>query len=292
MAPQPFTPPDEPQQPPTGRYAVRFAQLAERGEKAFIPFTLLGWPNREMSRTMIEAMIDSGATALELGIAFSDPVADGPLIQQAAAETLATGFRVKDAMALLKEIRLRAPELPIGLLVYYNLVLRQEPEAFFQQLATVGVDGVLIPDLPPEAAGEIFPIARRHGIELIFIISPLTSPARLALIQQYAGGFLYIVSRLGITGVEERYDETLSTLLQRIRQQSPLPMCVGFGISQPDHARKMFQLGADGVIVGSKILQLAQQTAQTQGAEAVLPALNGYLAEMMACCTRTDPQPV
>lgn len=268
----------------TNRYARRFKAMASEGRKAFIPFTLLGWPTPDVSMAVVKQMIDSGATALELGIPFSDPVADGPVIQEAAAEALLKGFRVDDAMTMLREIRFMDEEIPIGLLVYYNLILARGIERFFGELAEVGVDAVLIPDLPPEAAGEVFPAAQRNGVELIFIVSPLTSDERLSLIAQYAGGFLYVVSRLGITGVEERYDEELEALLTRIRSHAQLPLCIGFGISQPHHAEKMFSIGADGVIVGSRIIQLVKQAHQSHGGNEP-SAIAAYMAEMIKACT-------
>lgn len=259
------------------RYDLRFIQLHEHGQKAFIPFTLLGWPDRETCLEIVKMMIQSGAAALELGLAFSDPVADGPIIQQAAFETLASGFRVRDAFDLLREIRCLDQDIPIGLLVYYNMVLAKGVEQFFQQAAEAGVDGVLIADLPPEAEPEVFTLAKKNGMAPICIISPLTSKERLPLIGQQAGGFLYVVSRLGITGTEERYDTQLQALLERARAQTKLPLCVGFGISTPEQAHKMFAAGADGVITGSKILQLVQENqgkALEQTLKPFLEAMN------------------
>lgn len=271
-----------PLQEKKNRYAVRFGQLQKEGRKAFIPFTLLGWPDLQTSREVIQTMIDSGVTALELGIPFSDPVADGPLIQEAACQTVANGFRVDDAFSLLREIRLQDEEIPIGLLVYYNLILVRGIERFFEDLCEAGVDGILIPDLPPEAAGEVFPVAQRFGIELIFIVSPLTSEKRLEVLKTYAGGFLYIVSRLGITGVEERYDTELKSLMAMIRSHIHLPLCVGFGISTPAHANTMVSLGADGVIVGSKIIQLIKSCVEENRSDAVRNDLGNYLNEMLS----------
>jgi tryptophan synthase alpha chain len=243
----------------TGRYARRFAELKAQGRKAFIPFTLLGWPDPETSLAIIDTMLEGGATMLELGLAFSDPAADGPIIQQAATETLASGFRVKDALELIRAVRQKDADIPIGLLVYYNMVLARGTDAFFREMAEAGVDGVLIADLPPELAEEVLPAAQRAGIDLIFIVSPLTSPERLARIAAMAGGFLYVVSRLGITGTEERYDEQLQALLKTIKGVTPLPACVGFGVSTPDQAARMTRLGANGVITGSKVIQLVRE---------------------------------
>jgi tryptophan synthase alpha chain len=268
-----------------GRYAKAFSDHQQQGGKAFIPFTLLGWPSATLSKEIVQTMIRAGATALELGIPFSDPVADGPVIQTAAQEALAQGFQVDDAMALLQEIRLMDEQIPIGLLVYYNVILARGVDRFFSDLSNAGVDGILIPDLPPESAGEVFPVAQRHGIELIFIASPLTSTERLGLMTQYAGGFLYIVSRLGITGVEERYDDTLESLLENLKTQTSLPLCVGFGISKPEHAQRMFSLGADGVIVGSHILQRIREGLKGDpSGKAALRDLYNYLVQMRDAC--------
>ncbi|MGE0200416.1 MAG: tryptophan synthase subunit alpha [Candidatus Melainabacteria bacterium] len=244
----------------TGRYARTFAKLRADGRKAYIPFTLLGWPNREMSLSILQQLADSGATALELGLAFSDPVADGPVIQQAAKETIEAGFNVDDALALLTTFRAANPDIPIGLLVYYNMVLHRGIDRFFADLAGAGVDGVLIADISVEVIDEVKAAADAHGIALIMIVSPLTTPARLTQIAAAAGGFLYVVSRLGITGTHEDYDPRLQDLLSRIHAESTLPACVGFGISTPAQAQSMAQLGADGVITGSRIIQLIQNS--------------------------------
>lgn len=255
------------------RYKQRFDSLKAQGKRAFIPFTLLGWPTSGASLDIIKTMIDAGVSALELGFPFSDPVADGPVIQQAATEALTRGFRVQDGMTQLRAIRALDANIPIGLLVYYNLILAYGVEAFFHDLAQVGVDGVLIPDLPPELMDEVAPFAEANGISLIMIVSPLTSPERLGLVCQYAGGFVYVVSRLGITGVEARYDQDLLGLLDRIRQTTNLPACVGFGVSTPEQAKVMAQLGADGVITGSRVIQLVREAGPARLREVLLPYL-------------------
>lgn len=243
------------------RYSVRFDGSRVKGKKALMPFTLLGWPNLDASFEIIQTLIDSGATALELGIPFSDPMADGPIIQAAAKEALENGFSVDRGFELLKKVRVLDAEIPIGLLVYYNLVLARGVERFFADMAESGVDGLLIADLPPEQVQEVAPMAQKYNIQLIFIVSPLTSDARLALILKYAGGFHYVVSRLGITGVEDRYDAALAELITRLKAKSDLPVFVGFGISKPTHVRQMITLGADGVITGSAVIQKARENS-------------------------------
>lgn len=262
------------------RYHAKFSQLNAQGQKIFMPFTLLGWPSVEQSFQIVQTMIDAGVSALELGFPFSDPVADGPIIQAAGQEALANGFTTQDAFNLLERIRAYNDDIPIGLLIYYNLILAQGIDAFFQKLGTLGVDGVLIPDLPPESAAEVAEIAQKNGLQLIFIISPLTNMARLSTINQYAGGFHYVVSRLGITGVDERTDKDLASLIQTLKQASTLPVCVGFGISSPHHAQEVLALGADGVITGSKIVQLVKSTPEASLKE----ELTQFLHAMLQTC--------
>src|SRR5262249_31308808 len=151
-------------------------------------------------------------------------------------------------------------DLPITLMLYFNMILARGPERFFSDLAHAGVDGVLIVDLPPEMASEVYDIAQHHGIRLIFIVSPLTTPGRLTRMTRYAQGFLYVVSRLGVTGTEADYDAELSELFNRIHAHTALPACVGFGISTPEQATHMLAQGADGIITGSHIIQLIRQT--------------------------------
>jgi tryptophan synthase alpha chain len=278
----------------SGRYEERFNRLKKENNKAFVPFTLLGWPNREESFKMIRQMIESGASALELGIAFSDPVADGPVIQKAAYDTIASGFSVADAFELLKAVRQLDESIPIGILVYFNMVLAKGIETFFLLAKDAGVDGVLIADLPAESAHEVLPAAKARGIDLIFLVSPVTTPARLDIILSQASGFLYLVSRLGVTGTSERSNEkdlALSKLVQEIKQKTTIPICAGFGISSSDDAEKMFALGVDGVISGSRIIQLAQSSEESSGDQ-----LYDYYREMANACQdatrRTQSSPV
>lgn len=242
------------------RYDNAFAKLSESNRKAFIPFTLLGWPNAEQSFAIIQAMIDGGATALELGFAFSDPVADGPIIQAAAFETIDSGFKLTDAFQLLKRVRAYDANIPIGLLIYYNTVLSQGLGNFYKSAGEAGVDSILIADLPAECAEETADAANSADIAPVFIISPLTDDVRLSAIAQVGRGYLYVVSRLGITGTHEGYDDALQSLLARARKLSALPLCVGFGVSNPEQAGKMIEIGADGVITGSRVIQLMRET--------------------------------
>lgn len=251
------------------RYDDLFARLKQEKRHALIPFTLLGWPTPQRCLETIDAFVAGGASALELGLAFSDPVADGPLIQQAGRAVLEAGFDVDQALDLLKQIRQNYPHIPISLLVYYNLVLVRGIDRFCQDIADAGADGLLIADLPVEGIAEIKPALEQYGLQLTSIISTRTTPDRLQHIAAQSGGFLYAVSRLGITGVEERYDQALGHLLTQARQCSDLPVCIGFGISKREHVENMVALGADGVIVGSAVMAKIQELAPDDSMESI-----------------------
>jgi tryptophan synthase alpha chain len=263
----------------TTRYANTFAHLHANGQGAFIPFTLLGWPNKADCLAIIQTMVDAGASCLELGLPFSDPVADGPIIQTAAMQTLAQGFSVSDAFELIATVRANNPSIPIGLLVYANMVLARGVATFCHDAAQAGVDGVLIADVPPEMAPEFTPAMQQAGLDSLFIISPLTTPQRMAQLAPQAGGFLYAVSRLGITGTEERYDDSLASLIQQAKATCHLPVCVGFGISTPKQAQAIMALGADGVITGSGVLACVSE-GLTNG-QTIEACLKPYLQGMV-----------
>ncbi|MBS1996637.1 MAG: tryptophan synthase subunit alpha [Cyanobacteria bacterium SZAS LIN-2] len=246
----------------SNRYKKRFEELKQNNLKAFMPFTVLGWPDPKTSFDMIKQMIEAGASALELGFAFSDPVADGPSIQRADFETLAYGFTVAQGLDLIKDVRNYDGEIPIGVLIYYNLILAHGPEAFFKDAAAAGIDGVLIADLPVDSSGEVEELAAANGIDLIFLISPVTSPERMDLITKKAAGFIYLLSRLGVTGTHERSqdgDRALAKTVAAIKERTSLPVMAGFGISNATNAGAMYKIGCDGVITGSKIIELASR---------------------------------
>lgn len=265
------------------RYAQAFSRLTATGRKAFIPFTLLGYPDAETSYEIVKTMIDNGVTALELGLPFSDPIADGPTIAQAAFQTLSQGFKAKDALELLERIRALDAQIPIGLLVYYNMILAAGIERFFSRVAFAGVDAVLVADLPIELSDELYDAACHHGIKLIFIVSPLTESDRLIQIVRRAGGFIYLVSRLGVTGVQEKYDSALASTIALIREHTVLPICVGFGISTPEQARQILALGCDGVITGSRLIELISANKDKAPRQYLAPFLRQFVQQLSSC---------
>ena len=269
----------------SSRYEARFRELKEANRKAFMPFTVLGWPDPARSWQIIEQMVSAQVSALELGFAFSDPVADGPLIQQAASETIASGFTVWDGLELVRKVRQIDDKIPIGVLIYFNLILARGIENFFQVAANAGIDGVLIADLPVDEADEVLPTAKKYGIDLIFLISPVSPDARIELIAKQASGFLYLLSRLGVTGTGARSaekDRSLARLIGKIKEKTNVPVCAGFGISGGADAVTMFNGGADGVISGSRVIELARDLEQGPF------LLQQYYAEMMAACNYTS----
>ncbi len=270
------------------RYDKLFAELKLSAKKAFIPYTLLGYPNVELSFQAMERMIKGGAAALELGLAFSDPLADGPVIQQASAETIESGFKTQTAFELISRVRKISETIPITLMCYYNSVLAHGAEEFCKNAAEAGVDGLLIVDLPPDELlmdaqpndekNNLLIQAKNNGLQLIFIISPLTTEERLNLIAKRAGGFLYAVSRLGTTGVEERYDSQLSELIRKASEKIKLPVAVGFGVSTPEQAKKMYAINASAVITGSKIIEWINSIRMEKS---TLDELQAYVQSMV-----------
>jgi tryptophan synthase alpha chain len=238
--------------PNNNRYADA---LKRNGRPLFIPFAVVGDPDPRRSVDVIRTLVEHGADALELGFPFSDPPADGPVIQQADARALAAGTKIDDCFRILQEVR-SFTTIPIGLLVYYNLVLQRGIDRFYGDCAASGVSSVLIGDIPLEHADEILPAARRHRIAPVFMVSELTTPERFEQIAAVAGGYLYVVSYLGVTGVEDAVLETkIGGVLQAARRHTDLPLCVGFGINTRRQVEAAIRAGADGVIVGSRIVR-------------------------------------
>lgn len=238
------------------RLTGAFSKLNKEGKKAFIPFNLLGYPDKKSCISSLKALVEGGATALELGLPFSDPMADGPLIQRASHSVLEAGFSIADAVAIIKEIRSACPDTPINLLTYFNPALSNGVEPFLARFKEAGVDAVTFVDLPLEEMEEIYGTLQNLELDSVMLISPLTPPHRIDEILKYAKGFLYLVSRAGTTGMQDSFSNKLEEVINIIKERTELPVLIGFGISGAEQARNMIELGADGVIVGSKILDI------------------------------------
>ncbi len=245
------------------RYTRLFDRLARERRGALVPFAVLGYPTPARSLAWIEALLPH-ADALELGLPFSDPIADGPVIQTASHEALAAGARIDSGLATVSRLRAEHPELPIGLLVYANLVYQPGPERFYRQVEAAGADSVLIPDVPAEEAGPYVAAARQAGLAAVLIAPPNAPEATLALIAKLGSGYTYVVSRSGVTGTERGAGRPQARLFETLRALGAPPGLVGFGISSPADVRAALAQGADGVIVGSSLIEKSRDPARLE----------------------------
>ncbi|MGB2864191.1 MAG: tryptophan synthase subunit alpha [Sedimentisphaerales bacterium] len=258
-------------------YKQVFAELKEQNRTALIPFFVIGDPDFDTSLAVIKASIDAGADILELGIPFSDPIADGPTIQKADIRAIRGGMNVAKALELVRKVK-GHKDIPIGLLMYYNLVYQYGTEKFFEDFHEAGVNSVLIADLSIDDADEIAGPAASAGLDTVFMVTPITDPERVKLIASKTTGFIYTVSVLGVTGSREKLSDTVEGLVGKIKELTSVPVCVGFGISTPEHAAAVAKAGADGVIIGSKIVGLIESNLGSR--DKIVAEISAFLAEV------------
>jgi tryptophan synthase alpha chain len=239
------------------RYEAMFARLGKNG--AFVPFLVLGDPTPDESLAAALALVRGGADALELGIAFSDPLADGPTIQAADVRALAAGTRPRDAFAIIAKLRAAHADLPIGLLVYASLVEAPGHDAFYQAAQTAGVDSVLVADAPTVEVTPYVEAAERHGICPVLIATPNGADRDVARVAELTRGYTYVVSRAGVTGAEREADADQHALIARLRAFGAAPCLLGFGISKPEHVRAALDAGAAGAICGSATVAIIEK---------------------------------
>ncbi len=233
------------------RILQTFEALAAEGKKAVIPYITAGYPDWQTTGRLLKRLSQAGATIVELGIPFSDPVADGPVIQKASEIALSKGINLK---LILEGLKKEPSPLPVVAMGYYNPILRYGIERFAREAAEAGIGGLIVPDLPPEEAGELREAAEMHGIATTFLIAPTTPRERIATIAEATTGFLYLVSVKGVTGSDLGEITPILERIEEIRGVTSLPVCVGFGVSKPEDARAISRY-ADGVIVGSAVLK-------------------------------------
>lgn len=261
--------------------AQRFAALRERREAALIPFITAGDPDLETTALALIALDESGADFLELGVPYSDPLADGPVIQAAATRSLQRGTTLGAVFRLVAEVtpRLRAPLI---VFTYFNPILALGVERFAEQLAHSGAAGVLVPDLPIEEGETLQRVTGEQGLDVIWLAAPTSSPERLRRIVEHTTGFVYLVSTTGVTGTREQVASGLRTQVAQLRALTTQPVAVGFGISTPEQVAEVVALGADGVVVGSAFVQLLASTPAAQQTQ----RLADFCRELKAACRR------
>ncbi|MDR0587789.1 MAG: tryptophan synthase subunit alpha [Burkholderiales bacterium] len=262
------------------RYAHMFAQLKERGEGAFIPFVMLGDPTLDVCQKAMDVLVQSGADALELGIPFSDPVADGAVIQRAGVRALSAGVTPDDCFALIKRLRARYPHLPIGLLVYANIVIHRGLEDFYQRAYDSGADSVLIADLSIKESAPFIAAAQKAKIAPVFVAPPNADDDTLSHVARLSQGYVYFLGRVGVTGADRAMQMPASPKLQTLRDHHSAPIVIGFGISTPEHVKTAMAAGADGAISGSAIVKIMEE--HLSDANAMSQALAAFVRSMKA----------
>lgn len=246
---------------------------------ALIPFFVVGDPDYNTSLAVIKSAIDAGADVLELGIPFSDPIADGPTIQKADIRSLEAGMTVEKARQLISEVK-KYKDIPVGLLMYYNLIYHYGIEKFFADFAKAGVNSVLIADLAIDDADEIEPAAKATGMDTVFMVSPNTSDERIEMIAEKTTGFIYTVSVLGVTGSRDALSDAVRPLVKRLKSKTDVPVCVGFGVSKAEHAVELAEAGADGVIIGSRIVKIVEVNLDNK--EKMCKEVSAFIKEIKA----------
>jgi tryptophan synthase alpha chain len=257
-------------------YSQVFTELKRA---ALIPFFVIGDPDFDTSLEVVKTAVDAGADILELGIPFSDPIADGPTIQKADIRSLRSGMNVGRGLEFIRAVK-GYKDIPIGLLMYYNLVYQYGTEKFFRDFHEGGVNSVLVADLSIDDADEIVAPARSAGLDTVFMVTPNTDTERMKLIASKTSGFIYMVSVYGVTGSRDVLSDMVEELVHKLKALTGVPVCVGFGISKPEHAAAVASAGADGVIIGSKIVQLIENNLGDR--ERMLGEVSAFLAEVKA----------
>lgn len=243
----------------TERYAKLFERLAAKNEGAFVPFVTIGDPNREQSLAIINTLVEAGADALELGIPFSDPVADGIVIQDASIRSINAGTTPQVCFEIIKEIRAQHPDTPIGLLLYVNLVFCNGIENFYQRSKEAGVDSILIADVPLHESAPYRAAAEKFGLQQIFIAPPNGDKETLQKVAEHGQGYTYLLSRAGVTGSDAKAGMPVEHMLETLNEHNAPPSLLGFGISQPEQVANAIKSGAAGAISGSAVVKVIER---------------------------------
>jgi len=264
------------------KIAAKFEELREKGKGALIAFITAGDPNPKLT-PRIAVTLAKHADILELGVPFSDPIADGPTIQAADDRALSAGTTPEQVFGIIKKIRERS-DIPIVVLSYYNLVLNPGIGNFMKKLRAAGGDGIIVPDMPFEESKEVLDAAKKHGLDLILLAAPTTTPEKLEQICKVSGGFLYLVSVLGVTGARMEVSVEVKNLVRKAHAASKgkIPLAIGFGISKPKHVREVLKIGADAAIVGSAFVDLIARYRKDK--RRMLRELDRFAKSLKAAC--------
>ncbi|MDR0218705.1 MAG: tryptophan synthase subunit alpha [Enterobacteriaceae bacterium] len=266
------------------RYELLFKKLEQQNQGAFVPFVTLGDPNPDISLAIIDALIDGGADALEIGIPFSDPLADGPTIQNANLRALSANVTPARCFELLAQIRAKHPDIPIGLLMYANLVFHDGIDEFYRRCHEAGVDSVLVADVPLSESRPFYTAAIQHNIAPIFICPPNADDELLREIASFGRGYTYLLSRAGTTGVQVRMEQSLTHLVNKLKEHHAAPALQGFGISNPGQVTYVINSGAAGAISGSAVVNIIEENLHQP--EIMLEKLTIFVRAMKSATQR------
>lgn len=257
------------------RIEKKFKKLKEANQKALIPFITAGDPDLDTTKRLVIEMEKAGADIIELGVPFSDPIADGPAIQKASYRSLNAGTTLKKIIGIVKELR-STTEIPLILMTYYNPLFKYGISEFVKDAIDAGVDGIIVPDLPPEEGEGIIEEGKRHGLNTIFLLAPTSTKERIKIVASVSTGFIYYVSLTGVTGARVSLPETVEAAVNKIRKATDKPIAVGFGISTPEQAKRIAAF-ADGVIVGSAIVNIIEKNI---GKPDLIETVSGFVKDL------------
>lgn len=237
----------------SSRIDAAFDRLKAHGRTALMPYHTAGWPTMAISEEIILGLIEGGADLVEIGVPFSDPIADGTSVQRTSQLSLEQGTRLRDCIALVRRLRDRGATVPFLLMGYYNPIVKYGVERYVVDCAAAGVDGFIVPDLPASESGPLLAACEAHRRDLIFMIAPTSTDERITVVAERGSGFIYCVSVTGVTNARDQMSPTLGPYLKSVREKTDLPLAVGFGISRPDHVRLVAE-HAEGAIVGAALI--------------------------------------
>ncbi len=260
------------------RIDKKFQELRDRGASAFMPYLCAGDPNPELTSKLLLTLEAAGADLIELGVPFSDPIADGPTIQRASERALTHGISLQQILEMVTSLR-KKTEIPIALMSYYNPIFRMGEETFCKAAQDAGVDGLIVPDLPPEQAQPLLEIAPQYNLATIFLVAPTSPPERMQLIASVSTGFIYCVSVTGVTGARAMLSDEVAPMIAELRKHTDKPISVGFGVSTSEQAKQVADF-ADGVIVGSAIINVVEENIDDEAK--LLTAVKQFASDLAA----------